>query len=54
MLALPSVVAFGLDAVPDRTSAAQIKPGSLSVVCVGAHPDDPESGCGGTPAMYAS
>jgi LmbE family N-acetylglucosaminyl deacetylase len=25
----------------------------LSVVCVGAHPDDPESGCGGTLARYA-
>ncbi len=26
---------------------------SLHVVCVGAHPDDPESGCGGTLARYA-
>jgi LmbE family N-acetylglucosaminyl deacetylase len=26
---------------------------ALSVVCVGAHPDDPESGCGGTLALYA-
>jgi LmbE family N-acetylglucosaminyl deacetylase len=25
----------------------------LTVVCVGAHPDDPESGCGGTLARYA-
>lgn len=25
-----------------------------SVVCVGAHPDDPESGCGGTLARYAA
>ncbi len=25
----------------------------LNVVCVGAHPDDPESGCGGTLARYA-
>jgi LmbE family N-acetylglucosaminyl deacetylase len=25
----------------------------LHVVCVGAHPDDPESGCGGTLARYA-
>jgi LmbE family N-acetylglucosaminyl deacetylase len=28
-------------------------PRALSVVCVGAHPDDPESGCGGTLARYA-
>ena len=26
---------------------------ALSVVCVGAHPDDPESGCGGTLALFA-
>jgi LmbE family N-acetylglucosaminyl deacetylase len=26
----------------------------LSVVCVGAHPDDPESGCGGTLALYTA
>src|SRR5437016_407107 len=24
----------------------------VKVVCVGAHPDDPESGCGGTLARY--
>ncbi len=26
----------------------------LSVLCVGGHPDDPESGCGGTLARYAA
>lgn len=26
----------------------------LSIVCVGAHPDDPESGCGGTLARYTA
>src|SRR5689334_5480660 len=26
----------------------------LRIVCVGGHPDDPESGCGGTLARYAS
>ncbi len=40
-------------------SAAQARPDPsesrrpLKVVCVGAHPDDPESGCGGTLARYA-
>jgi len=29
-------------------------PASLKIVCVGAHPDDPESGCGGTLARYAA
>jgi LmbE family N-acetylglucosaminyl deacetylase len=27
---------------------------ALKVVCVGGHPDDPESGCAGTLARYAS
>src|SRR6267378_7911615 len=27
---------------------------SLNIVCIGAHPDDPESGCGGTLARYAA
>ena len=31
-------------------ASAQSRP--LSVVCVGGHPDDPESGCGGTLARY--
>src|SRR3979411_1892748 len=26
----------------------------LRIVCVGGHPDDPESGCGGTLAHYAA
>ena len=29
-------------------------PASLKIVCVSAHPDDPESGCGGTLARYAA
>ena len=33
----------------------QVRPtASLKVVCVGGHPDDPESGCGGTLARYAA
>ena len=26
----------------------------LKIVCVGGHPDDPESGCGGTLCRYAA
>jgi LmbE family N-acetylglucosaminyl deacetylase len=36
-------------AVEDPRPAVQ----SVKVVCIGAHPDDPESGCGGTLARYA-
>ena len=48
-LALPALLAGEAP-----LAAAQIKPGSLKVVCVGGHPDDPESGCGGTLATYAA
>jgi len=35
-------------------AASQTAPACrLNVVCVGGHPDDPESGCGGTLALYA-
>ena len=37
----------------EGTLAAQTTQRPLKVVCVGAHPDDPESGCGGTLARYA-
>src|SRR3989442_10587199 len=53
-LTLPALIDLGEGARAATTVATQIKPGSLSVVCVGAHPDDPESGCGGTLAMYAA
>lgn len=35
---------------------APTEPGGarLKIVCVGAHPDDPESGCGGTVVRYAA
>jgi LmbE family N-acetylglucosaminyl deacetylase len=53
-LALPALLNLRDEARAAPTVATQIKPGSLNVVCVGAHPDDPESGCGGTLAMYAA
>jgi len=42
-LALPALAA-------GQTSSAH----ATRVVCVGGHPDDPESGCGGTLARYAA
>ena len=48
-LTLPALLTAG-----ETPAVAQIKPGSLKVVCVGGHPDDPESGCGGTLALYAA
>jgi len=36
-------------ALPVSTDATRLK-----VVCVGGHPDDPESGCGGTLARFAA
>ena len=40
-------------ATPPLAAAAANSARALKVVCVGAHPDDPESGCGGTLARYA-
>jgi LmbE family N-acetylglucosaminyl deacetylase len=41
-------------AFPSFAAAQAGSKARLSVVCVGGHPDDPESGCGGTLALYAS
>src|SRR5512134_2080318 len=38
-------------ALPGLQTATQIK-ARLKVVCIGGHPDDPESGCAGTLALY--
>src|SRR5689334_12163970 len=42
----------GLDEL--TTSFVGIQRRCLNVVCVGAHPDDPETGCGGTLARLAA
>jgi N-acetylglucosamine malate deacetylase 1 len=47
------VAASGLPLVT-ATAGAGAGAARLTVVCVGAHPDDPESGCGGTLARYAA
>ena len=47
--ALAAVTPLPLAFPPAESATANLK-----VVCVGAHPDDPESGCGGTLARYAA
>ena len=47
--ALTAVTTLPLASTPAESRAAR-----LNIVCVGAHPDDPESGCGGTLARYAA
>jgi LmbE family N-acetylglucosaminyl deacetylase len=50
---VPALLAAAHANAADRTGADNARAKPLSVVCVGAHPDDPESGCGGTLARYA-
>ena len=45
-----SLPAFAATGSPAQTAAS--KP--LKIVCVGGHPDDPESGCGGTLLRYST
>jgi LmbE family N-acetylglucosaminyl deacetylase len=40
--------------VPALAASQALPKRGLKVVCVGGHPDDPESGCGGTLARYAA
>ena len=47
-----SLVAVG--ALPFASAEREAGAAPLSVLCVGGHPDDPESGCGGTLARYAA
>jgi len=47
LLAIPALTRTG----PDDTQGPRA---ALRIVCLGAHPDDPESGCGGTLARYAT
>lgn len=45
---------IGLLSLPALLSANSKSDKKLKIVCVGGHPDDPESGCGGTLALFAA
>ena len=45
---------IGILSLPGLLSAKTNPGTSLKIVCVGGHPDDPESGCGGTLARFAA
>ena len=45
---------IGLLSLPSLLSAKTITAEKLKIVCIGAHPDDPESGCGGTLARFTA
>src|SRR4029079_18130454 len=44
----------GANVLPSAAESPDSRAPRMTVVCVGAHPDDPESGCGGTLARYAA
>jgi LmbE family N-acetylglucosaminyl deacetylase len=47
--AMLGATALAIPEIGEEPAAAQ-----LSILCIVAHPDDPESGCGGTLARYAA
>src|SRR5262245_54912319 len=49
--AVPLLLAANAPTLPGAETTSGRK---LKVVCVGGHPDDPESGCAGTLARYAA
>lgn len=46
------VTGLGVLSLSGQLMAARHKDQKLKIVCVGGHPDDPESGCGGTLARF--
>jgi LmbE family N-acetylglucosaminyl deacetylase len=50
---IPVVTAKTLLGAEQPSADLQATTSPLKIVCVGAHPDDPESGCGGTLALYS-
>ncbi len=50
--AIAASAAFGLSSF--LKAAGSPSQGKLKIVCVGGHPDDPETGCGGTLAKFSN
>lgn len=46
--------AIAASTLPIPSALAEPAAAPLTILCIGAHPDDPESGCGGTLARYAA
>lgn len=54
VVGLSALLAEGVSACADAPMAEPYPAQPLKVVCAGAHPDDPESGVGGTLARYSA
>ncbi|MFP5234556.1 MAG: PIG-L deacetylase family protein [Acidobacteriota bacterium] len=54
MLGRSSLAAVGLGAGLPASAEIEKPARKLNIVVAGAHPDDPETGCGGTIALYAA
>lgn len=54
LLKMSGTAALGLTAFSLEAKEGQTSEKKLKIVVVGAHPDDPETGCGGTMSLLAS
>jgi len=45
---------IGISAFSNDSAKSKSSSGKLKIIVAGAHPDDPESGCGGTMALFAA